>query len=127
MEAALKMVGPVLQQGMAMMKQIAPPPPMDPALAAVQAAGAETQRKTAADQAGQQLKQQDQQAQQALDQEKNAILSRRNDIMEQGQELEASTRAQTTAEDNQTALDIAETRIASGRQPGYKNGESMTE
>lgn len=56
-DAALKGVLPVLMKSMQLFKSTQPPPPMDPAQAAVAAAKAETDRKTAADQAGHQIDQ----------------------------------------------------------------------
>ena len=56
-EAALNGVLPVLMQAMQLFKSTQPPPPMDPSQAAVQAAQAETARKTQADQMGHQIDQ----------------------------------------------------------------------
>lgn len=117
---------PVLQHAMQMIQQMAPKPPMDPALAATQAAAAETQRKSVNDQGTLALKGQAQAAEAQNQQVRNAIDMERVNAIRDNAELAAETKLETTAQDNQTAEDIAEGRIAVGRQPGYKNGESLT-
>jgi hypothetical protein len=121
-ESQLAPVMPLIQQAMAAVKALTPPPPMDPALAAVQAAGAETQRKGAADQADAQV----QAGKLQLEQQANAIAASRVAAMREGQQIAAQSREATTAADNQTAMDIQAARTESGQGGGFTNGESMT-
>lgn len=114
---------PVLQQAMAMAQQFAPKPPMDPAAAAVQAAMAETQRKSAADQAGNQVAQ----GKIALQQQANNIQIAKVAAMRENAQLAAQTKMQTTAADNQTAEEIAQMRGMGGAAPGFTDGESLTQ
>ena len=113
---------PVIQQAMAQMKALMPPPPVDPAAAAVQAATAETARKGQADQANNQVEQSKVQ----LQQEANAIAADRVAAQREATATTAQTKLQTAQMDNETAEQIAETRIASGAKPGYTNGESIS-
>jgi len=112
---------PVIQLAMQKLQEMAPKPPMDPAAAAVQAAAAETQRKTMADQATAQNNAQKLQ----LEQQENAIQADRVAAMREGQQLSAQTTLQRTELDNETARDIADSRIESGQGSGYRNGESL--
>jgi hypothetical protein len=125
MQAALAEMMPVVQAAMQMAQSFAPKPPPDPAMAAVQAAAAETQRKATQDQAGNQLAAQDQQTQAQLDAQKNAIMADRNRIQEQGQQMDAQTKVQTTGMDNQTAEDIATDKISSGSHTQLSDGASL--
>jgi chaperonin GroES len=125
-EQALQGAMPVLQQAMAMMKAMAPPPPVDPAAAAVQAAGAETARKGQADQASAAQDAAELQSKNALGQQANAIAAERNQVTSQGQEIAAQTKVQTTAADNATAEDIAAQRVNSGAAAGFTDGASMS-
>lgn len=113
--ALLRQVMPVFQQAMEMVKAMTPPPPMDPVQGALQAAGAETQRKGVADQGTLAVKQQ-----------QNAIAADRNSAMREGQQLQAQTKMATTQQDNATAEEIASQRANSGQPTGFTNGESMT-
>ena len=126
-EQAVQNALPVLQQAMTMMKAMMPPPPVDPAAAAVQAATAETQRKGAADQAGNQLDAAKLQADTSNQQQQNAIQAQRNQIMSDNADAANQTKIATTEADNQTALTISEDRAMSGAGGGgFVNGESMT-
>lgn len=136
---------PVLQQAMQLAQQVAPKPPMDPSQAAVQAAAAETQRRTADDQAGHQLAQQKQQTDaqiQAQKQQTDAskdqtaaqLQAQRNQIdadrvqaQRETAAMAAATKVRTTEMDNETARAIAVEKAPSdGKGSRFKNGESMT-
>jgi hypothetical protein len=121
-EQQLGGVMPVIAQAMALLKSLMPPPPVDPAAAAVQAAGAETQRKGAADQASDAIDR----GKLALQQQANAIAADRVAAMRENAQVAAQTKVQTTQMDNSAAEDISSAKIASGQGTGYKNGESLT-
>ena len=105
---------PIIQQALAMLKQMQPPPPQDPAAAALQASTAETQRKAAADQAKIQT-----------DQVRNAVMAQRNDITEQVAEQRSQTDIARTQLEGETARDIAAMRISTGGRPTYSDGASL--
>lgn len=144
LQQLLANVLPVLTAAMQQVKASQPPPPMDPSLAAVQAAQAETQRKTADDQAGHQLagqklqvdsglagqKQQsdaDLAAQKlALEQQTVQIEQDRVNATREATQAQAATKLQTTQMDNETAQQISSDRLAGGGGGGLKNGESLT-
>jgi hypothetical protein len=105
----------ILQQAMQMVQQLAPKPPIDPAIAAtLQATQAETQRKAAADQANNQIAQAKLNIAAQQDQTRSDIADATN-----------QTRVATTQLDNQTAIEIASNKIASGQPTGLQNGESF--
>lgn len=123
---------PVLQKAMAMLKQLAPPPPQDPAAVAGQAAAAETARKTQADQAkaqGDQAKTQTAQAALASkaqnDQQANALKAAQIQAMKDNAALAADTKLRTTILDTETARDIAEEEILAGHRSALTTGSSM--
>lgn len=142
-EQAVSGAMPILLEAFQHLQQLQPKPPMDPALAAVQAAQAETQRKTAADQASQQQSAaelaakthldaagQQQQAQTdaeklALQQQANAIQADRVAAIREGQQMTAQTKLATTAADNQTAMDISSAKIESGHGSSMTDGGSL--
>ena len=101
------------QQAMQQLQAMAPKPPMDPAAAAVQAAGAETQRKTQADQLSASVKQQQLQ----LEQQKVAIDAERVQATRDGQVLTAQVKMAEAQMDSQTAQQISSARVASGGIP----------
>lgn len=128
---------PVLMQAMQKLQAMQPKPPVDPAEAAVQAAAAETQRKTQADQAGNQLDTAKLQSDHALASQKQTsdaeAKDRANQIAaaavvakEKGDEIRAQTDLETTVRDNATAIRISEEKIASGTPSRFSNGQSMT-
>lgn len=123
---ALQGVLPVLAQAMAQVKALQPPPPMDPATAAVQAAAAETQRKTADDQAGHQLDAAKQTSDTQIAQQKNAIAAAAVNAKTSGDQLASDTKLATTDRDNATALEISESKVDSGQVSRFTNGQSMT-
>jgi primosomal protein N' len=127
MAAMLQQAMPVLLQAEQQLKSMMPQPPMDPAMAAVQAAAAETQRKTANDQTTNQLAAQNQQTQAQLDQQKNAILAQRNQIQQDAAAQTNQTKILTTRIDAETAQSIAATKIANGGHTSLTNGESLSE
>jgi len=124
--AAMAQVLPVLQAAMQQAQQYIPKPPMDPSVAAVQAAAAETQRKTLADQAGHQLDAAKAQAEVDAAARKDQIAAASVVAKQQGDQLAADTKLESTREDNATALEISEQRIASGMGSHFTNGQSMT-
>ena len=116
-------IQPIIQEMMQAVKQFQPPPPMDPATAALAAAKQETDRKAQADQMGHQIDtagvQNDAQKNQIalgelqLDQQKVQAIA-------DAAQLAANTKLASTSADNQTALEIA-----SMRPTGMKDGASM--
>lgn len=120
-DRVLQPILPILAQATQMLAKMQPPPPMDPAQAALQAAGAETQRKSAADQAGHQLDAAELQSKAALQQQQIGILAQRNQVTSDNATLAATTKIQTTEMDNQTALDVA----SAHRTGGMTDGGSM--
>ena len=125
-EKALEQALPVLMEAAQKMAQMMPKPPMDPAAAAVQAAAAETSRKTNADQAENQLGAQKLQSETALKEQANQIAADRVQATREGQQITAQTKAQTTAADNETALDISADHLAAGAKTNFTDGESLT-
>lgn len=125
-EQAMQGAMPVLQQAMAMMKSLMPPPPMDPAAAAIQAATQETQRKGAADQATNQLGAAELQSKNSLGQQANAIAAQRNQVTSDNAAATNATKVETTRLDNETALEISADRVNSGAASGFTDGESLT-
>ena len=124
-EQVLQSAAPVIQQAMAMIKALTPPPPIDPGNAAVQAAAAETARRGASDQAANQLGAAKLQSDTALRQQQNAIDADRVAAMREGQQIAARTKVVTTTDDNRTALDIADMKVESGSATQFSNGESL--
>lgn len=121
----LQRAQPILQTAMQMAQQMAPKPPMDPATAAVQASLAETQRKTAADQSGAAQNAAELQSKNQIAQGELAAGWARIQAMVSSAQLAAQTKVQTTDMDNETAEDIASSRVAAGSAPGYSTGESL--
>ena len=124
--AALQNVMPVLMKAGQMLSQLMPKPPMDPATAAVQAASAETARKTQADQADAHLGAAALQTKAQLQAQTNAIAAERNEITREGQQIAAQTKEDTTARDNETARDISADHLAAGKSTNFSSGESMS-
>lgn len=116
---------PPLQQALQTFKAMQPPPPVDPAQAALQSSQAETARRAQNDQATNQLKQQDNAAKDRNDQVRNAIAAERNTVTQQDANLTAQTALTRTAMETQTARDIAETKIASGGATNLSDGVSL--
>ena len=106
---------PVLMAAMQKLQSMAPKPPMDPAQAALQAAGEETQRKTAADQA---------QAQNNA--QRNAAMFQRNQIQADDAAMSSHTSLQKTAMETESARDIAGMKIESGHSTGLTDGASLS-
>jgi hypothetical protein len=125
-EKAIAGIMPVINQARQMLQSMQPQPQADPAVVlATQASMAETQRKTAADQASAQQAEADRQANLLIQQERNAIQSQRNE-----NQLDIADQANATREaianyDGQTARDIASARLTEGVRTGYTNGESI--
>ena len=118
----------VMQAAMQMAQQMAPKPPVDPALAAVQAATAETQRKAAADQAGQQLDQSKHAADSNFQQQQIALKDKQIDADLEKARIAAETKAQTTAADNATAVQISDARLTApgAGGGGLRDGQGIT-
>lgn len=114
-----------LQAAQQLLQQLMPKPPVDPAQAAIQAATAETGRKTQADQLGHAHDMASLNAETGLKQQSNAIAAEGLQVKREVADAANQTKLQTTSLDNATAEDIAAQRIESGRQPGFVNGESM--
>ena len=128
-EAAGKAFGgamPVLIKAAQLLKSLQPPPPMDPAAAAVQAAAAETARKSKADIMDNALNQQQAASKQQNEASEIALEAQRVQAEQDGAQLDSQTKILTTHLDNQTALDIASTRIPGGAGGGLTDGESLT-
>lgn len=147
MAQVMQQIMPVIQSGMAMMKQLMPPPIMDPAQAALAAAKQETERKAAADAAGHQIDagrlQLDaakvkggdaktegdlavkEQANQ-IKQQQVGLEAERNQIEREGQQLDAATKIATTTIDSKTAMDISEMRMTEGKSSRFTNGNSLS-
>ena len=130
-----KSVPPVIQQAMDLLKKLAPPPPMDPAQAALAASQAETQRKAGADQIKAQTEQAKigQQAQQ--DQADNALraaeLEQEQRKIEEGVQVKREEIAAGIAkneQDNVTAKVISDDKLAAGEAGAIgnmKDGDSL--
>jgi hypothetical protein len=123
---------PVIQKAMATLKAMQPPQPMDPSLAAVQAAGAETQRKTADDQRTGALAQAKLQSDAANQQQKNQLDAQRNAALFQRNEIQADSAAaseqasiQRTQLETDTARAVAEMKVETGRGGNYSDGSSL--
>jgi len=123
---AMAQVLPVLMKAGQMLSQLMPKPPMDPATAAVQAATAETARKAQADQTDAHLTAVAQQSKAELQAQANAIAADRVQATREGQQIAAQTKENTTAQDNETALDISADHLAAGKSTTFTNGESMS-
>jgi hypothetical protein len=123
---------PVLQKAQALLQKLAPPPPMDPAVAGLQAAQAETQRKGAADQATAQDNQAKLQVQQQAnaqkaqnDQVRNAVDMQRVNALLDNAQTAANARLTETEMDNDSAQQIAAMRVETGQAPRFSTGSSM--
>lgn len=128
-------IPPAIQQAMALLKQMAPPQPMDPTVAAAQADQAETARRTAADQSEAQLGE----AKLQLDSKKAADdtelqrqkLQQDNEAeMAEAQDRQEANQVKLAAneQDNITAESIATEKIASGERQAvgsFSNGNSL--
>jgi chaperonin GroES len=123
---ALQPILPVLAQVAEMVAKMMPPRPIDPAQAALQAAGAETQRKASADQAGHQLDAAELQSKTALQQQQIAVQADRNAASRENAQVAADSRLQATRMDNATAEDIAASRQTGGSGSNFSDGESLT-
>ena len=123
--AALQPAAPIVQQAMQMMQSLAPKPPIDPALAAVQAAAAETQRKAAVDQQTGQLQIAQHQADQAQAQHDNAMEAAALEMKRYNAQLTAETKLKTTQENNETALRIAMARLMNDGPSNFTDGGSL--
>lgn len=115
----------VMQQAMALVKQLTPPPPLDPSAAALQVAQAETQRKAAADAAGHALDTTKVQTDAQLEQQRIGVDAARTQATIDAATINANARLAESQQDNQTALDISEAKIASGEGSNYVNGNSL--
>lgn len=122
---AFSKVLPVLLQAQQLMKSILPKPPMDPTLGAVQAAMAETQRKTAADQAGHQIGTAELASKTQLQQQANAIKQQQVDQDGKIADLDSATKVRTTEMNNDSAQNIATEKIESGQTSGFSDGASL--
>lgn len=107
---------PILLQAQKMMQSMMPPPPMDPAQAALHAATQETQRRGAADQ-----------SKTAIDEKKLAIQADGNRIKEEDSERDSATKMAQTQIDSRTALEISAHRTALGLASGYTDGKSLSD
>lgn len=105
---------PIIMGAVQKMQAMAPKGPIDPAQAALQASMAETQRKAKDDMTTAQL-----------DQQKNAIMSERNQIQQDGNNLRAHSEIVRTIMDTRSAQDIAAMRLTQGHSPGFSDGSSL--
>lgn len=119
---AMAKVLPVLQAAMQQAQQYLPKPPMDPSVAAVQAAAAETDRKGKADEAGHALDTAKLQSDHELEAQRNEVAAAAVGAKQTGDELAAETKLESTREDNATAIEISENRANGSKST---NGESM--
>lgn len=129
-QGLLKGIMPVLQQAVADLQKMMPPPPMDPAVATLQAK--QIDAKTDAAKQAQDAKsdaakqQQDAAAAAQEDQTKKEIAMAQLQSEESLAKLKAATEVATTQQDNQTAIDIAEMRVVTGGSTGgLKDGASL--
>lgn len=126
-QVQLQMYMGLMQQAMQAAQQYAPKPPMDPAMAAVMAAKAETDRKSAADQAGHALDTATAQQDATQAQQELALKYKQLDVQADAANLQSQTKLETTRANNQTALDMNATKILAPK-PGasFSDGASMT-
>ena len=134
---------PVIQQAQAMMQQLAPPPPMDPTQAAMQAAQLQAQTQQARLQLEGQKAQQNAQLKQAEMQQDQAKMQADQAEAQQDMQLrmalemqkqqaedqrtaaELQARMAMNTEDNRTALELASAEIASGERIAVSNGTGI--
>lgn len=116
---------PVIQQAQALLQKFQPPPPMDPAQAALATAKAETERRGQADQMQGALKAKQIQQQATSDQQKNAAMFERNQIQREIGEQRASTDLARTVLETNTARDVAATKVETGRGSNFSDGSSL--
>ncbi len=111
-----------IQQAQAVLQKFQPPPPMDPAHAAIAVANANNQGKTQAIQAQGQV---DQQAQQGENQAKiqQTILEQQGEA--QNTQAEIQSHEQINAADNTTALEIAAAKIQTGHSTDLSTGTGI--
>lgn len=114
-----------IQAAMQAVRALMPPPPLDPAQAALATAQAETARRGANDQAQAHLKGVDIQAKNQNDQVRNAIQAERNQIERDKINTNAGLKLTEIATETRTAEHIAAERLASGRSAGYRDGASI--
>jgi hypothetical protein len=125
-QAALGGTMQILAGAFQHLQQLQPKPPMDPALAAVQVAQAETQRKAKADQAGAQQDAAELASKNAIAQQGNAIKAEAVQASRDNADLAARTKIATTQMDTATAKEIAEDRAAMGARSTYTDGGSLS-
>ena len=134
---------PVIQQAQAMMQQLAPPPPMDPTQAAMQAAQLQAQTQQARLQLEGQKAQQNAQLKQAEMQQDQAKMQADQAEAQQDMQLrmalemqkqqaedqrtaaELQARMAMNTEDNRTALELASAEIASGERIAVSTGTGI--
>lgn len=132
-EKAVAGLQPVIAQAMQALQALAPKPPLDPAVAAAtQASMAETQRKGAADQAGNAidqaklaLQEKMAQAKTMTDQQRNAAMFQRNQITQDTAMQSNQTKMDIAQVDTQTARDIASAKITEGVHSNLSDGASF--
>jgi len=143
----------VIQQAMQIMSQLAPPNAGDPSQASAAAAMAETQRKTAADKAGHELKVVDLKqrgadsaaklgSREKADQERIAAQLQSTQLTSQTTkevaalnsqtdqsiaELEAETKLRTNTDDNRTAMQISAAEVELGHKSALSTGGGIGE
>lgn len=136
MAQVLEKVPPVLIKAIQTLQALQPPAPADPTQVAAEASAAETQRRTAADQARAQLdnkKVADNAAiakakldQQAKDEEADIIAKRQEQVSEALRtQAEIDSRELMNNQDNQTALTIASAEILSGDKSALSTGTGI--
>lgn len=130
--ALFQQAAPTIQKAMQALKALQPPQPMDPSLAAVQAAGAETQRKTVDDQRQGALAQaklqsdaQNQQQKNTLDAQRNAAMFQRNQITQDVAAANEEASLQRTAMETETARSVAAMKVETGRGGNFSDGASL--
>jgi len=120
-----KIAGPI-QQALAMLKAMAPPPPMDSSAAALQAAQAETARRGQSDQVNAQLKAKQIDSDAQNNQVRNALQAQRNQITQEIGDARVQADIARTAMENETARSVAAAKVESGGFGGhFTDGASL--
>jgi hypothetical protein len=112
----------VVQQAQQLLQKFMPPPPMDPAHAAIAVANANNQGKQ---QLQQQKSQSDQQAQQADNQSKLQQTAMQTQADAQNTQAEITSHEKINQADNTTALEIAAAKIETGHSTDLSTGTGI--
>ena len=114
-----------LQAAMQQLQALSPKPPMDPAMAAIQAAAAETQRRAAKDSQDTQLDQAKHQADMEAATKDVALKAAALQVKREDALLQAQTKLAITKSDNETARTIALAKISSRAPSRFTDGASL--